>query len=135
VRSRPGKSRVWSLVVGGSTPVDEAFALGGAARSGLGLLAGAAVFVALDAALDRHVGHQDAARSGVGWVLLAAVTLDGIPENLALGTSLVEGTSPALLVAIFFSSLPEMPEAFDSGGPSWRSRRRPASSSRFVLAA
>ena len=86
---------------------DEAFALGGAARSGLGLLAGAGVFVALDTALDRHVGRQDGARSGVGWALLAAVTLDGIPENLALGTSLVEGTSLALLVAIFFSNLPE----------------------------
>jgi uncharacterized membrane protein YphA (DoxX/SURF4 family) len=44
---------------------------------GLGLLAGAGVFVALDSALDRHVGRQDAARSGVGWALLAAVTLDG----------------------------------------------------------
>jgi zinc transporter, ZIP family len=86
---------------------DEAFALGGAARSGLGLLAGAAVFVTLDTALDRHVGRQDAARSGVCWALLAAVTLDGIPENLALGTSLVDGTSLALLVAIFSSNLPE----------------------------
>ena len=86
---------------------DEAFALGGAARSGLGLLAGAGVFVALDTALDRHVGRQDGARSGVGWALLTAVTLDGIPENLALGTSLVEGTSLALLVAIFLSNLPE----------------------------
>jgi zinc transporter, ZIP family len=86
---------------------DEAFALGGAARSGLGLLAAAAVFVALDTALDRHVGRQEAARSGVGWALLAAVTVDGVPENLPLGTSLVEGTSLALLVAIFFSNLPE----------------------------
>jgi zinc transporter, ZIP family len=86
---------------------DQAFALGGGARSGLGLLAGAGVFVALDTALDRHVGRPDAARGGVGWALLAAVTLDGVPENLALGASLVEGTSLALVVAIFFSNLPE----------------------------
>jgi ZIP family zinc transporter len=39
--------------------------------------------------------------------LLAAVTLDGVPENLALGTSLVTGASLSLLVAIFFSNLPE----------------------------
>ena len=45
--------------------LEQAFALGGAARSGLGLLAGAAVFVALETALDRHVRRQDAARSGV----------------------------------------------------------------------
>jgi ZIP family zinc transporter len=96
---------------------EEAFALGGAARSGLGLLAGAAAFVAVDTALDRRVaGHSGpeerevaaaGARGGVGWALLAAVTLDGVPENLALGVSLVEGASLTLLVAIFFSNLPE----------------------------
>ena len=43
----------------------------------------------------------------MGWALLAAVTLDGVPENLALGVSLVEGASVTLLVAIFFSNLPE----------------------------
>ena len=45
--------------------------------------------------------------SGVGLALLAAVTLDGVPENLALGVSLVGGLSLSLLVAIFFSNLPE----------------------------
>ena len=96
---------------------EEAFALGGAGRAGLGLLAGAAAFVASDAALDRYVvGHpgpeerevvRAGARTGVGWALLAAVTLDGVPENLALGVSLVEGASISLLVAIFASNLPE----------------------------
>ncbi|HZH24190.1 MAG TPA: hypothetical protein VEY49_04755 [Solirubrobacteraceae bacterium] len=96
---------------------EEAFHLGGAVRSGLGLLAGAATFVAVDTALDRRVaGHSGpegrevaaaGARGGVGWALLAAVTLDGVPENLALGVSLVEGASITLLVAIFFSNLPE----------------------------
>jgi ZIP family zinc transporter len=96
---------------------EEAFALGGALRSGLGLLAGAVAFVTVDTALDRHVaGHPgpeerevaaEGARGGVGWALLAAVTLDGVPENLALGVSLVEGASVTLLVAIFFSNLPE----------------------------
>jgi zinc transporter, ZIP family len=96
---------------------EEAFELGGAVRSGLGLLAGAATFVAVDTALDRYVAGEsgpeerevvaEGARSGVGWALLAAVTLDGVPENLALGVSLVEGASVTLLVAIFFSNLPE----------------------------
>ena len=96
---------------------EEAFHLGGAARSGIGLLAGAAAFVAVDSALDRYVaGHPGpeqrevsatGASGGVGWALLAAVTLDGVPENLALGVSLVEGASLTLLVAIFFSNLPE----------------------------
>ncbi len=96
---------------------EEAFELGGAVRSGLGVLAGAAAFVTADALLDRYIaGHPGAeeretaaagARGGVGWALLAAVTLDGVPENLALGVSLVEGASISLLVAIFFSNLPE----------------------------
>ena len=35
------------------------------------------------------------------------MTLDGIPENTALGVSLVEGASLVLLVAIFAANLPE----------------------------
>jgi zinc transporter, ZIP family len=96
---------------------EEAFHLGGAVRAGLGLLAGAAVFVAVDTALDRYItgkaGPEErevvaaGTRGGVGLALLAAVTLDGVPENLALGTSLATGASLSLLVAIFFSNLPE----------------------------
>lgn len=95
---------------------EEAFQLAGATRSGLGLLAGAAVFVAVDTALDKRVASpkadaRDVARQassrGVGLPLLAAVTLDGVPENTALGVSLIEGASLSLLVAIFFSNLPE----------------------------
>jgi ZIP family zinc transporter len=96
---------------------EEAFHLGGPARAGVGLLAGAATFVLADALLDRHVAQdtgadgretaKSGARGGVGWALLAAVVLDGVPENLALGVSLVEGASITLLIAIFFSNLPE----------------------------
>ena len=96
---------------------EEAFHLGGAIRSGLGLLAGAGTFVAVDTALDRYMtgkaGPEErevvsaGTRGGVGLALLAAVTLDGVPENLALGTSLATGASLSLLVAIFFSNLPE----------------------------
>lgn len=91
---------------------EESFAMGGPVRAGLGLLAGAATFVAVDTALDRYVSGRSGpeqreviasgARSGLGLALLAAVTLDGVPENLALGVSLVGGASLSLLVAIFF---------------------------------
>ncbi|MDQ3729960.1 MAG: zinc permease [Actinomycetota bacterium] len=96
---------------------EEAFELGGATRSGLGLLAGAVTFVVVDTMLDKRVAGKtgpderevaaSGASGGVGWALLAAVTLDGVPENLALGVSLVEGASLTLLIAIFFSNLPE----------------------------
>jgi zinc transporter, ZIP family len=96
---------------------EEAFELGGALRSGIGLLAGAIAFVTSDTLLDRYVVGipgpderevaREGARGGVGWALLAAVTLDGVPENLALGVSLAETASLTLLVAIFASNLPE----------------------------
>jgi zinc transporter, ZIP family len=63
---------------------------------------------------------RDAASNNVGgavaFALLAAVTLDGVPENLAMGVSLVGdkaaaegggGGTLALLVAIFASNFPE----------------------------
>lgn len=112
---------------------EEAFTMGGALPSGLGLLAGAATFVAIDTALDRHISGRSgpdqrevagsASRTGMGLALLAAVTLDGVPENLALGVSLVGGVSLSLLVAIFFSNLPEAlvgSVAMREGGTSTR---------------
>jgi ZIP family zinc transporter len=87
---------------------EDSFELGGPLRSGLGLLAGAAAFILVDSLLERRVRKGDSgARGAVGLALLAAVTLDGVPENLALGVTLVGGVSLSLLVAIFFSNLPE----------------------------
>src|SRR5918992_4400236 len=83
---------------------EESFNKGGAWLSGVGLLVGAAAFVAADELLDRHIEGGGVS----GFAILAAVTLDGVPENMALGVSLLEGTgSLALLVAIFASNLPE----------------------------
>ena len=84
-------------------------------------MAGAAAFVAIDTVLGKYVAHPEqdvqagqrevvhgaAASPGVGFALLAAVTLDGVPENTALGVSLVSEASFVLLLAIFASNLPE----------------------------
>ncbi len=68
------------------------------------VLAGAAAF----AGLDRLVKHKFGSDSGGG--LLAAITLDGIPENLALGVALI-GAGPlqvaSLSGSIFLSNIPE----------------------------
>ena len=85
----------------------ESFERGGAWLSALGLLAGAATFVVADELLDRYI---EGAGGVSAFALLAGVTLDGIPENLALGVSLLETSGAGtltLLVAIFFSNLPE----------------------------
>jgi ZIP family zinc transporter len=92
-----------ALIVSASFELFEpAFEHGGAWRAGLSFAAGAAVFVAADSYLDRRT-----AGSAAGFALLAAVTLDGIPENTALGVSLNSTGSLALLVAVFASNFPE----------------------------
>lgn len=68
------------------------------------VLAGAAAV----SGLDRLVKHKFGSDSGGG--LLAAITLDAIPENLALGVALI-GAGPlqvaSLSGSIFLSNLPE----------------------------
>jgi ZIP family zinc transporter len=68
------------------------------------VMIGASVFVVLDRLVKRRLGGA----AGAG--LLLAITLDGIPENLALGVALI-GAAPlevaALSGAIFLSNLPE----------------------------
>ena len=68
-----------------------------------GLAAGATAFILIDAAVERRWPRDKA----TGLALVAAVTLDGVPENLALGVTLAQQGSIALLAAIFFSNLSE----------------------------
>ncbi|WP_202613734.1 ZIP family metal transporter [Ornithinimicrobium cerasi] len=112
---------------------EDAHEQGGLWRAGLGLMVGAVVFTFISAWLDRAAapGGGDGAGDGsekldkeaategepaaassvkgaAGLALLAAVTLDGVPENVALGVSLGGGTGGvALLGAIFVSNFPE----------------------------
>lgn len=70
----------------------------------LALLAGAAVFSVLDRAVSARWGE------GNGGGMLVAVTLDGVPENLALGVALIEAPVAgvaALAGSILLSNLPE----------------------------
>ncbi len=70
----------------------------------LGVAAGAIVFAVADYLIDEKWGSD----SGGG--LLAAITLDGIPENLALGVALIGAGGPevaALAGSILLSNLPE----------------------------
>ena len=82
------------------------------------VFAGAAVFTVLDYFVDEKWG------SNRGGGLLAAITLDGVPENLALGVALI-GSGPlqvaALSGSIFLSNLPEAAggaKEMSSGGRS-----------------
>ena len=92
-----------ALIVSTSFELFEpAYEGGGPWRAGIAMALGALVFVVADTYLDRRT-----AGSAAGLALLAGVTLDGIPENTALGVSLNEAASIALLVAVFASNFPE----------------------------
>ena len=67
---------------------EESFRTGGVLLSGIGLLAGAATFVAADELLDRYA--RGVGSNVSGFAIMAAVTLDGIPENIVLGVSLLQ---------------------------------------------
>ena len=99
--------------------VDEAVREGGAIATTIGFIAGAVVYVAANALLDRrgarhrkrsgsHQPSEDE-QSGSGAAIAIGALLDGIPESVVLGLSLLGGggVSPAVLVAIFISNVPE----------------------------
>jgi ZIP family zinc transporter len=86
---------------------DDAIDYGGAWRSAAGLAAGATVFVVADQWLERRTRRAADGKGTVGLLILLAATLDGIPESLALGVSLISGGGAALLLAIGVGNIPE----------------------------
>jgi ZIP family zinc transporter len=72
----------------------------------LGFAAGALVFYAGDVAIDRRT--RGSGSSG-GLALVLGAVLDGIPESVVIGVSLLagEGASVAVIVAVFLSNVPE----------------------------
>ena len=95
--------------------VEDAFGTaGGSGAVALGLLAGAFTFYFGDLAIDRFGGEGRKSAAGgqeVGSALaiVLGTVLDGIPESIVLGLSLLEGggVSVAMLAAVFLSNLPE----------------------------
>jgi len=72
--------------------------------SSIGVALGAGVFALVDYLIDEKWGPSK------GGGLLAAITLDGVPENLALGVALIGAGAPevaALAGSILLSNLPE----------------------------
>jgi zinc transporter, ZIP family len=99
---------------------DEAFSLGGADTLSLGLALGALTYFAGDTAIERrgaerrmHPGRRrdtgPPQGSDAASALLLGAVLDGIPESVVIGISLIEGgsVSAAVLAAVFISNLPE----------------------------
>lgn len=98
--------------------MEDAFRRGGFAATAIGFLSGAIAFTAITLVLNRRGAKRrkrskgqpsEAESSGSGLVIAVGALLDGIPESMVIGVSLLEGGSVSLVavIAIFLSNLPE----------------------------
>jgi ZIP family zinc transporter len=99
--------------------MDEAYRASGFWACGLGFLFGAALYTLASWLLAHHGakhrkrsgGQQpsEAEKGGSGLAIAVGALLDGIPESMVIGLSLLQGgtVSTVAVVAIFLSNLPE----------------------------
>lgn len=99
--------------------MDEAYRRGGFAATAVGFLGGAAVYTGANWALARHgarhrkrsQGQQpsESQQSGSGMAIAIGALLDGIPESIVIGLSLLAGGAVSLVavIAVFLSNVPE----------------------------
>ncbi|WP_306397698.1 ZIP family metal transporter [Telluria beijingensis] len=97
--------------------MDEAIETGGFASTAAGFLAGAVVYTAANWMLARRgARHRKRSRRPAGAqddgnasAIAVGALLDGIPESIVIGLSLLggQGVSTAVVVAVFLSNLPE----------------------------
>ena len=118
--------------------VDEAETTGGLTAAVLGFLVGAVAYVLANVALaKRGARHRKRSgdqqptedeQAGSGSAIAVGALLDGIPESVVLGLSLLggHGVGVPVLVAIFISNLPE-------GLSSAAGMKRSGRSARYVF--
>jgi len=109
---------------------EEAFARGGSDAVAAGLAAGALAFFAGDWVIDHHGGNHRKRSGGQeeesgGTAIVLGALMDGIPESVAIGISLLagNGVSVAIVAAVFLSNIPEALSATTGMRKDGRTRR------------
>jgi ZIP family zinc transporter len=97
--------------------MEEAERQGGFAATAIGFLAGAAVYTAANIVISHRGGahrkrsgeQQKKASEGGGLAIAVGALLDGVPESVVIGLSLLDGTGVSLVAvgAVFLSNVPE----------------------------
>ncbi len=118
--------------------MNEAYGQGGFVSAAVGFLSGAAAYSLANSRLSHHGakhrkrsgGQQpsEEEHSGSGTAIAVGALLDGVPESIAIGTSLLHGGAVSLVMvaAVFLSNVPE---GLSSSAGMKRARR----SARFIF--